>query len=102
MEYTVFGKLDKVDFAATGVDEVLQNIRTLLVTKKFSVPLDRDLGLDFRVLDQPLPKAQAALRVEIIEAIRKYEPRAHVMRVDFDGTAIDGHLIPKVTVSIDA
>lgn len=102
MEYTIFGKADKVDFApGSAVEEVLQNVRTLLATKKFSVPLDRALGLDFTVLDQPLPKAQAGMRVEIIEAIRKHEPRARVRRVDFSGEGIDGRLVPKVTVSVD-
>ena len=101
MEYTVFGNQGKINFSATGVDEVLQNVRTILATKKHSVPLDREFGLDYSLLDRPLPRAQTAMRVEIIEAIRKYEPRAKVTRIDFDGTAIDGYLAPKVTVSID-
>ena len=102
MEYTIFGRPQQIDFAPPNVvEEVLQNVRTLISTKKMSVPLDRALGLDFSVLDRPLPAAQAGYRVEIIEAIRKYEPRAKVLRVDFDGTAIDGHLIPKVTVRVD-
>ncbi len=103
MEYMIFGKPQEIDFApASVVEEVMQNVRTLLCTKKFSVPLDRALGLDFSALDRPLPHAMAGLRVEIIEAIRKHEPRAVVKRVDFDGDGIDGRLVPKVTVTIHA
>ena len=81
---------------------MLQNVRTILLTKKFSVPLDREFGLDFSVLDMPLPKAQAALRVEIIEALRRYEPRAVIKEVGFDGEAVDGSLVSKVRVSVNA
>lgn len=101
MEYTVFGTLGEIDFAPDPVKEVLQNVQTIIATKKFSVPLHRDLGLDFTVLDQPLPKAQAGLRTEIIEAIRQFEPRARVRRVEFSGDEAAGYLTPKVTVSVD-
>ena len=105
MEYSisgVLGSLECVDFGATGVKEVLQNVRTLLCTKKFSVPLDRDVGLEFSTLDMPYPKAQAAIRTEIIQAIRRFEPRVKKIRVDFDGEPAEGRLIPKVVVEVNA
>jgi phage baseplate assembly protein W len=93
--------MDGIDFGAAGVKEVLQNVRTLLATKKFSVPLDRDVGLDFSLLDKPYPRARTEVRTEIIQALRQYEPRAKVIRVLFDGDPADGVLNPKVTVRID-
>jgi phage baseplate assembly protein W len=104
MEYSItgaMGSLNKIDFGATGVKEVLQNVKTLLCTKKFSVPLDRDVGLDFSPLDMPYPKAQAGIRTEIIQAIRAFEPRAKVVRVDFDGDPVDGKLVSKVVVEVN-
>jgi phage baseplate assembly protein W len=104
MEYLIsdaLGPLDRIDFGAVGVKEVLQNVKTLLCTKKFSVPLDRDVGLDFSPLDMPYPKAQAGIRTEIIQAIREFEPRAKVVKVDFDGDPADGRLIPKVVVEVN-
>ena len=104
MEYTInnaLGSLETIDFGATGVKEVIQNVKTLLCTKKFSVPLDRDVGLDFTALDMPYLKAQAAIRSEIILAIRQFEPRAKIVRVSFDGDPVGGRLTPKVVIDVD-
>lgn len=43
-----------VNFAPeTEVVEILQNVRTILATRKGSVPLDRDFGLSWQYLDAP-------------------------------------------------
>ncbi len=92
-----------VDFAPEGVMEILQNVRTIITTRKGSVPLDRDFGLPWDAVDQPLPVAQMLMRSEVIDAIERYEPRAKVTSVDFaedvEG-AMDGVLKPIVTVQI--
>ena len=101
MEVDILATLDGVDFAPTDtLTEVIQNVRTICATTKYSVPLDRRFGLNAVMLDAPTPKAMAALQSEIIMAIKKYEPRARVTRVSFEGD-IDGKLIPKVRVRID-
>jgi len=101
MEVDILATLDGVDFApANTLMEVIQNVRTICATTKYSVPLDRRFGLNAVMLDAPTPKAMAALQAEIIAAIRKYEPRARVTKVGFEGD-VDGKLIPKVRVRID-
>lgn len=94
-----------VDFnPASVVAEVLQNVRTILSTRKGSVPLDRDFGISWEYLDRPIDVAQMLMRSEIIDAVSKYEPRATVESVVFEGSAedaLDGILKPKVTISIE-
>lgn len=85
---------------ASTVEEVLQNIRILLATTKFTVPLDRGLGLKTSLIDRPLPQAKAMISADIVQAIRQYEPRAKVEKVTFSGDA-EGRLIPKVLVKIN-
>lgn len=80
--------------------EILQNVRTILSTPKFSVPLDRDFGIDISLLDKPIPVAKAKLSSEIILVIKKYEPRVKVTKITFEGD-IDGKLKPKVQVMIN-
>ena len=83
------------------MQEVVQNVRMILTTPKGSVPLDRDFGLSFTVLDQPTPRAQALLAAEIIDQVGRYEPRAKVVQVDWEpsaGDAADGRLIPRVSL----
>lgn len=92
--------LQGIDFApATEAEEILQNVRTIMTTTKYSVPLDRDFGINADMLDLPMHVAQARLQSEIITAIKKYEARVEVSSISFTGTA-DGVLIPKVQVKI--
>lgn len=104
MEFDVTGQLGPINFApATAVEEILQNVRTIITTPKFSVPLDRDFGLTMTMLDDPMPAAQAKLTAEIIAAIHRWERRVRVTNVSYVegvGDAMDGRLIPKVRVRI--
>lgn len=89
----------QITFAATGADEVIQNIKTIITTPAGTVPFDRDFGIDWSILDLPIREAKAKLTVEYIEKIKKYEPRASVKSISF--TANDsGQLIPKVVIDI--
>lgn len=82
------------------IEEIIQNINTLLSTPKGSVPLYRDFGLDLSLVDEPLLVAKARISSEIFQLISKYEPRAQVVEVDFNmGESV---LIPKVKVKINA
>lgn len=83
----------------TTVEEVLQNVRTIISTIKYEIPLDRGFGIDGDVIDIPMQQAQAKLTQEIFWAVRKYEPRAIIESISFTGDA-SGKMVPKVEVSI--
>lgn len=87
----------------TEVVEILQNVRTIIGTRKGTVPLDRDFGISWDYVDQPIAVAQMLMRSEIVDAVETYEPRAKVESVTFNGSqedSLDGVLKPVVTVSI--
>ena len=95
----------EIEVGAQGLNEILQNVRIIVTTRKGSVPLDRDFGVSWQMVDQPTPRARAELTAEIFQAVSKYEPRARVTRVEFDQTAddeMDGILTPRVQVEIKA
>ena len=95
------GQTGDIDFApASEYAEILQNIRTILATPVYSVPLDRSFGVNASFVDMPLPIAQAKIGQEIITAIRKYEPRVTVTRITWTADQ-DGILKPKVQVRIN-
>ncbi len=102
MDYVIaVGRLPPINMApATVAEEVLQNVRTILATTKYSVPLDRDLGLDATYLDAPMETAKAKMVSDIFLAIAKNEPRAAVTNIDWEAD-ISGVLKAKVQVSID-
>jgi len=101
MELDVTARLEEIDFApANVVVEIMQNVRTIFTTMKYSVPLDRLFGVNAVMIDKPMLKAMATLQAEIISAIHKYEPRCRVTKVTFDGD-LDGKLVPRVRIKID-
>lgn len=90
----------KIDFAPkTTAEEIVQNVRTILTTIKYEIPLDREFGIDGSPVDLPMPQAQALLTNEIIRQIRRYEPRAVIKSITFTGE-LDGRLTPRVEVTI--
>lgn len=100
MEYDITMTLEKIDFAPTSrVVEIIQNVRTILSTSKYTVPLDREFGLDPSIVDLPMPAAQAKLTAEIIATIHRYEPRCRVVRVYYEGD-LDGRLSPIIRIRI--
>lgn len=81
--------------------EIAQNIRTLLSTHVFSVPLDRRLGISLDAVDEPLDgSAESVLREELFNAIQIYEPRVVIRSIDFRYATDEQRLMPIVDVSI--
>ena len=91
---------EEINFApTTEAEEIAQNVRTIITTPKYSVPMDRLFGVNAEIVDRPTPKAMAQLQAEIIQAVRKYEPRCRVRKVTFEGDN-DGKLAVKVRIEI--
>ena len=63
MAYTVKAfALEAVNLAPEStLEEILQNVAVIISTPKFSVPLERGLGLSQRFIDKPIPAAQSIL-----------------------------------------
>ena len=92
---------DEINFAPkTVVEEVLQNVRTILTTIKHQIPLDRDFGMSGDVIDMPIQQAEAVWSNEIFTQIKRYESRATIESIKFTGE-LDGRLTPTVEVSIN-
>ena len=90
-----------INFAPSStVEEVIQNVRTIMTTTVYSVPLDRTFGINPDMLDLPIPAAMARLTAEIVAAVQRFEPRAAVTEVTFAGDGADGILKPSVRLRI--
>lgn len=91
---------------ATGVDALLQNIRVIVLTSLYSVPLDRSFAHLNEMVDSPAPHVTARLTGLLVEAIEKYEPRVHVEKIVFEeaadrrGALMKGRLTPRITFSL--
>lgn len=84
-------------------EEILQNVMVLLKTRRGTVPLDRELGLENDFIDDPLPRGMMRFALFALETIQDYEPRVEVTEIDFTprpDSAMDGRLYPRVKVRI--
>jgi phage baseplate assembly protein W len=80
-----------INWSPTPVEEVVQNVNTLLKTAPGTVPLARAMGTPQDVVDLPQSVAAAQLQADVIKAVRTYEPRVGV-RVSVTGD-VDGRLV---------
>lgn len=102
METEVIGSKQPLEIGATGLIEIIQNVRIILTTMKTTVPLDRDFGVGGFV-DHPLPVVQARMVAEIVAEVEKQEPRVRVTSVTWTADpvgAMDGRLLPVVRIKL--
>lgn len=88
---------------STELEEILQNVRTILSTVKGTVPLDRGLGVDRKILDLPISVAQAKISAAVVKAVNEQEPRVRVQKIFYeqsDAESLDGKLLPTVDVEL--
>lgn len=85
----------------TTTEEILQNLYVLLNTVKGTVPMYRDFGIDFDIVDKNINIAKAHIINTIYDAIKKYEPRAEIIDITFKGDVMLGKLYPVVEVKIN-
>ena len=99
-EYELFLTPVQVNFAPENeVIEILQNVVTICMTQKYSVPMDREFGVDAQFLDEAVSKLRAKFKGEVVRAVKKFEPRARVTAIDFT-TDLNGKVIPRIKVRI--
>lgn len=87
---------------ATGMTAILQNIRVIISSEMYSVPLDRGFAHDNSFIDSPAPLAAARLTASLMDALEKYEPRIEIDSIEFatgdvQTRLMQGALQPKIT-----
>ena len=100
MEYELF--LDASDIKiipANETQEVVQNVLMILLTEKYSVPLDREFGINASIVDAPINQT-SRITAQVATAIRTFEPRARLKKINFSGDAKAGQVISSVVVQI--
>lgn len=85
----------------TEIEEIIQNVQTILSTVKGEVPLDRSFGISPEGLDLPIAAAQTKITASAVEAVNKFEPRAKVKELIFSGEETNGVLNALAVIEID-
>lgn len=72
-----------LDFGATGLNEVLQNVMVILTTRVGSVMLDRRFGLAQNYVDAPMNVAEMMIIQQVCVGLAFFEPRAKYKSIQF-------------------
>jgi hypothetical protein len=90
------------DLGATGLNEVLQNVRVITTTRIRQVQLDRRLGMAFNFVDAPMNIAQKMIITDVCYALTHQEPRAKFKSIQFaPSKAQPGRMDVRLSVNID-
>lgn len=97
--YKVY-EFKELDFGATGVDEILQNVAFIISTHQDTCVMDREFGWT-PVVDVPIQLAEQMNISRLIEVIQIYEPRASVEKIRTTGDYLNGNLKIEVSVIVN-
>ena len=90
---------NEIKIGAEGLEEIIQNVRMIVGTRKGELVLDRDFGLESMV-DKPEPLAKTQFEIEVIDAIEKYEPRVKVSYIKWKEVNEDGQMAPVIGLEV--
>ena len=97
MMHTVTYNAAEINFRPASVlEEIYQNINTIISTYKFTVPLNRGFGLDASFIDSPMSVIHPIYVAEIIETVEKYESRVIVEEVQMK-VNLEGQVYPVIS-----
>ena len=77
-----FSSGDAIDWNATGIEQIKNNVLNILRTRLGEVPYMPPLGVSFDYVDTPLNGTKAALVSEIRRQLSQWEPDAMLDSLD--------------------
>jgi hypothetical protein len=90
-----------INFGATGEEEIWQCAKYILLVPIRSVCLDRELGMNFTMVDKPKPVAKIMWNQEATMKLSLFEPRVQFVDTIFRGEeSIEGNLNPEVKIRL--
>lgn len=81
----------------TNKEAIHRHLSVLYGTRKGEQALDRNFGLDWSFLDQPMEVAKAMLSAEIITKTAQYVPSVTISAIEFVADS-NGTLTPTVSI----
>jgi len=79
------------------IEEIIQNVKTILSTPKGSVPLMRDFGVNWEIIDILTPELEMKMKEEIFSQIERWEKRAKVKKVSLKASS-EGKVEAEITI----
>ena len=94
-----FSSVDKLDWTATGVEQIKNNVLNIIRTRRGEVPYMPTLGLNPDYIDSPLLQNKASLEMEIRNQLALFEPNVALDSLNIIPSE-DGDYIIEVVISL--
>lgn len=94
-----FSSGDKLDWTATGVEQIKNNVLNIIRTRRGEVPYMPTLGLNPDYIDSPLLENKPILEMEIHNQLALFEPNAKLDSVNIVPD-LNGDYIIEVVISL--
>ena len=94
-----FSSVDKLDWTATGVEQIKNNVHNIIRTRRGEVPYMPTLGLNPDYIDSPLLQNKASLEMEIRNQLALFEPNVALDSLNIIPSE-DGDYIVEVVISL--
>lgn len=78
--------------------ELARQAEVLMSTRKGSIPMDRDFGIDMDILSEPMSDIATDLMAELLEQFEKYIPALNVASVRISDATDQGTIKPIITL----
>ena len=88
--YTVTNTIENVKWGATGIEDILQCVKTIIATPVGTVPLNRRFGIDVSLLNE---YDEDAFTDYVKDTVHKFEPRIVVNDVKVECNNNSGPII---------
>lgn len=101
MRVTISTAKKVLNLTPDTVEEITQNVTNIFNSRKRSIPFQRDMGIDSRVIDESIDIAMMYFQVEMSRQIKKYEPRATVKKFNWsESDLLNGNLVADIEIEI--
>ena len=90
----------EIDWTVKGALRIAQNVLNLLKTFRYEVAYDRTLGMPKDYIDLPIDQAIPKLTAAVYELIREKEPRANLLKFNYQGIDKSGNMLFEVVIEV--
>lgn len=90
---------DALDWTATGIEQIKNNVMNIIRTRRGEVPYMPTLGLNPDYIDSPLLQNRASLEMEIRNQLALFEPNVALDSLNIIPSE-DGDYIIEVVISL--
>lgn len=97
---TIYSNDESIDWGVSGNERIVQNVKNILRTRVFEVPLMREMGINEDFIDADSQSVKSEFVAHVTEVIKKYEDRVTVRNVSIESYDEDGNYVIAVELEV--